>query len=120
MIPSSESPPPNPGVTAGVVLSPPPPVAKSLPFLHTGPPECLAHWREGYQVVFGVRRKREQETALKKLTSFLFYRLMRKIADVKIPADTGDFRLMDRRVLEVYAQLQEDPRFFRGLVSWIG
>jgi dolichol-phosphate mannosyltransferase len=83
-------------------------------------PELLARWREGYQVVYGVRKKREQETALKKLTSFLFYRLMGKIADVPIPADTGDFRLMDRRVLDVYAQLQEDPRFFRGLVSWVG
>jgi dolichol-phosphate mannosyltransferase len=83
-------------------------------------PQFLARWREGYQVVYGVRKKREQETMLKKLTSFLFYRLMRKIADVPIPADTGDFRLMDRRVLDVYAQLREDPRFFRGLVSWIG
>ncbi|MFO0841248.1 MAG: glycosyltransferase family 2 protein [Gemmataceae bacterium] len=83
-------------------------------------PEFLRRWREGYQVVYGVRSKREQETWLKKLTSFLFYRLMGKIADVPIPPDTGDFRLMDRRVLEVYAQLNEDPRFFRGLVSWIG
>jgi polyisoprenyl-phosphate glycosyltransferase len=83
-------------------------------------PEFLRRWREGYQVVYGVRSKREQETALKKLTSFLFYRLMGRIADVPIPPDTGDFRLMDRRVLEVYAQLHEDPRFFRGLVSWIG
>jgi dolichol-phosphate mannosyltransferase len=83
-------------------------------------PEFLRRWREGYQVVYGVRARREQETALKKLTSFLFYRLMRKIADVPIPADTGDFRLMDRRVLDVYGQLHEDPRFFRGLVSWIG
>ena len=54
------------------------------------------------------------------MTSFLFYRLMRKIADVKIPADTGDFRLMDRRVLDVYDQFEEDPRFFRGLVTWVG
>jgi dolichol-phosphate mannosyltransferase len=83
-------------------------------------PEFLRRWREGYEVVYGVRQKREQETPLKKLTSFLFYRLMRKIADVRIPRDTGDFRLMDRRVLEVYARLREDPRFFRGLVSWIG
>jgi dolichol-phosphate mannosyltransferase len=82
--------------------------------------EFLKRWREGYEVVYGVRQKREQETALKKLTSFLFYRLMGKIADVPIPPDTGDFRLMDRRVLEVYARLQEDPRFFRGLVSWVG
>jgi dolichol-phosphate mannosyltransferase len=88
------------------------------------PPELiadfLARWRAGYQVVYGVRQQRRGETALKRLTSFLFYRLMGRIADVPIPADTGDFRLMDRRVLEVFAQLHEDPRFFRGLVSWIG
>lgn len=83
-------------------------------------PELLARWREGYQVVYGVRKLRKGETALKKLTSFLFYRLMGRIADVPIPPDTGDFRLLDRRVLDVYAQLGEDPRFFRGLVSWIG
>lgn len=83
-------------------------------------PEFLRRWREGNQVVYGVRSKREQETWLKKVTSFFFYRLMGKIADVPIPPDTGDFRLMDRRVLDVYAQLNEDPRFFRGLVSWIG
>jgi dolichol-phosphate mannosyltransferase len=83
-------------------------------------PEFLKKWREGYHVVYGVRLKRERETALKKLTSFLFYRLMGKIADVPIPPDTGDFRLMDRRVLDVYSKLEEDPRFFRGLVSWVG
>src|SRR5262249_25898866 len=75
------------------------------------PPELiaqfLARWREGHEVVYGVRAKRERETALKKATSFLFYRLMRLVADVPIPADTGDFRLMDRRVLDVYAQLHE-------------
>jgi glycosyltransferase involved in cell wall biosynthesis len=88
------------------------------------PPELIAEfvakWREGYQVVYGVRQERKGETVLKKVTSFLFYRLMGRIADVAIPPDTGDFRLMDRRVLDVYAQLEEDPRFFRGLVSWIG
>jgi dolichol-phosphate mannosyltransferase len=82
--------------------------------------ELVARWREGYEVVYGVRRERKGETRLKRLTSFLFYRLMGHIADVPIPPDTGDFRLMDRRVLDVYAQLGEDPRFFRGLVSWIG
>jgi dolichol-phosphate mannosyltransferase len=82
--------------------------------------EFLARWREGYQVVYGVRSKREGETWLKKLTSYLFYRVMGQIADVPIPADTGDFRLMDRRVLDVYALLEEDPRFFRGLITWIG
>jgi polyisoprenyl-phosphate glycosyltransferase len=83
-------------------------------------PKMLELWREGYQVVYGVRERREQESALKKLTSFLFYRLMGKISDVPIPPDTGDFRLMDRRVLEIYSGLQEDPRFFRGLISWVG
>jgi polyisoprenyl-phosphate glycosyltransferase len=80
----------------------------------------IAKWREGYQVVFGVRSKRRGETALKKLTSFLFYRLMGAIADVPLPADTGDFRLLDRRVLDVYSRFDEDPRFFRGLIGWVG
>lgn len=88
------------------------------------PPELIAtfvsKWREGYQVVYGVRTRRRGETRLKKFTSFLFYRLMSWIGDVPIPRDTGDFRLLDRRVLDVYRQLSEDPRFFRGLVSWIG
>jgi dolichol-phosphate mannosyltransferase len=88
------------------------------------PPELIAEflkkWREGYQVVYGVRQERAGETLLKKLTSFLFYRLIGRIADVRIPADTGDFRLMDRRVLDVFGQFQEDPRFFRGLIAWIG
>jgi len=88
------------------------------------PPELIgqlvARWREGYQVVYGVRQERKGESLLKKLTSFVFYRLMGRIADVPIPADTGDFRLMDQRVLDVYRQFQEDPRFFRGLIGWIG
>jgi dolichol-phosphate mannosyltransferase len=88
------------------------------------PPELielfLARWREGYHVVYGVRQERKGESQLKKLTSFLFYRLMGRIADVPIPADTGDFRLLDQRVLDVYRQFQEDPRFFRGLISWVG
>jgi dolichol-phosphate mannosyltransferase len=82
--------------------------------------EFVARWREGYQVVYGVRERRRGETALKKLTSFLFYRLMGLIGDVPIPRDTGDFRLVDRKVLDVFCGLSEDPRFFRGLVSWIG
>ncbi len=88
------------------------------------PPELieqfLAKWREGYQVVYGIRKERKGESLLKKATSFLFYRLMNRIADVPIPADTGDFRLMDRCVLDVYRQFQEEPRFFRGLIGWIG
>jgi dolichol-phosphate mannosyltransferase len=82
--------------------------------------EFVARWRQGYQVVYGVRQKRVGESAMKKLTSFVFYRVLGKIADVRMPADTGDFRLIDRRVLDVYARLDEDPRFFRGLITWIG
>jgi dolichol-phosphate mannosyltransferase len=83
-------------------------------------PEFVRRWREGNQVVYGVRQERRGETRLKKLTSFLFYRLMRGIADVPMPADTGDFRLLDRRILDLYGQFDEDPRFFRGLISWLG
>jgi dolichol-phosphate mannosyltransferase len=82
--------------------------------------EFVARWREGYKVVYGVRARREGEGPFKKVTSYLFYRLMARIGDIPIPADTGDFRLLDRRILDVYKQLSEDPRFFRGLVSWIG
>jgi polyisoprenyl-phosphate glycosyltransferase len=88
------------------------------------PPELIAEfvakWREGYKVVYGVRQERHGETLLKKATSFLFYRLMGWIADVPIPPDTGDFRLLDRCVLDVYDRFREDPRFFRGLIGWIG
>lgn len=88
------------------------------------PPEVIAEflrlWREGYHVVYGIRASREGESGIKKATSFLFYRLMRSIGDVSIPRDTGDFRLLDRRVLDVFRALKEDPRFFRGIISWIG
>lgn len=82
--------------------------------------EFLAKWREGYHVVYGIRSKREGETIVKRITAFLFYRIMRHLSDIPIPADTGDFRLMDRRVLDVYRKMNDDPRFFRGIVPWIG
>lgn len=82
--------------------------------------EFVARWREGYQVVYGIRTHREGETLPKRATAFLFYRLMRFLSDVPIPADTGDFRLMDRRVLDVFRTMNDDPRFFRGLIPWIG
>jgi polyisoprenyl-phosphate glycosyltransferase len=88
------------------------------------PPELIhqfvAKWKEGYHVVYGVRARREGESAPKRATAFLFYRLMRHLSDVPIPADTGDFRLMDRRVLDVFREMKDDPRFFRGLIPWIG
>lgn len=88
------------------------------------PPELIpvfvAKWREGYHVAYGVRVRREGESWAKRLTAFLFYRLIRALSDVTIPPDTGDFRIMDRRVIDVYRLLREDPRFFRGLIPWIG
>jgi dolichol-phosphate mannosyltransferase len=71
-------------------------------------------------VVYGRRRRREGETALKQVSALVFYRLLRSIASVDIPADTGDFRLLSRRALDVLAAMPEQFRFIRGMVSWIG
>jgi dolichol-phosphate mannosyltransferase len=83
-------------------------------------PEMLARWREGAQVVYGVRSKRNEETALKKLTSWMFYRLMRRLAKIELPKDTGDFRLMDRKVVDAFNALPERNRFVRGMICWTG
>ncbi|WP_428303962.1 glycosyltransferase family 2 protein [Lacipirellula sp.] len=83
-------------------------------------PEMIAKWREGYQVVYGVRTQRAGESAFKLLTAKAFYRLINVISDVAIPLDTGDFRLMDRRVVEVLQRMPERDRFVRGMVSWVG
>ena len=88
------------------------------------PPEMIlelaAKWKEGYEVVYAVRAEREGETWFKKLTSSLFYRLIYRITDVKIPLDTGDFRLMDRKVVDVLKQMRERHRFPRGMSAWVG
>jgi dolichol-phosphate mannosyltransferase len=82
--------------------------------------EMIAKWREGYEVVYAVRAEREGETWFKKFTAATFYRLIYKITDVKIPLDTGDFRLLDRKVVNVMGQMREHHRFLRGMSSWIG
>lgn len=88
------------------------------------PPELIAtmldKWREGYQVVYGQRNKRAGETAFKKVTANLFYRLLNAVSSTEIPRDTGDFRLIDRRVADVLNQMPERHRFLRGMVSWVG
>lgn len=88
------------------------------------PPEVLLRmiekWREGYDVAYAVRTKREGETKFKLWTASIFYRLIRNIADVDIPLDAGDFRLMDRRVVLAMRRLREKSRFMRGLSSWVG
>ena len=89
------------------------------------PPELLADMREtmrreGADVVYAVRRKREGETAFKKLTAAAFYRVLDRVTDTPIPLDTGDFRLMSRRALDAFLSLPEQARFIRGMVAWVG
>ena len=88
------------------------------------PPEVILDliekWREGNEVVYAVREEREGESWFKKTTASLFYRLIYRITDVDIPLDTGDFRLMDRKVVNVMNQMRERHRFLRGMSSWVG
>jgi glycosyltransferase involved in cell wall biosynthesis len=83
-------------------------------------PVFLEHWRQGYDVVYGRRVRRDGETVLKKATAYLFYRFIRKISRTQIPQDTGDFRLMSRRAVEALRKLPEHHRFMKGLFAWIG
>jgi len=83
-------------------------------------PELIAKWREGYEVVFAVRTEREGENWFKLFTAKLFYRLIYRITDVDIPLDTGDFRLLDRKVVNVLKQMCERHRFLRGMSVWVG
>ncbi|MGQ9502760.1 MAG: glycosyltransferase family 2 protein [Anaerolineae bacterium] len=82
--------------------------------------DMVQKWKEGYEVVYAVRTHRKGESWFKKFTASLFYRLIYRITDVKIPLDTGDFRLMDRRVVDVLKQMRERHRFIRGMTSWVG
>ena len=88
------------------------------------PPELIAEfvalWEQGYDVVYGVRADRSSDTALKRTTAGLFYRLFNSVSDYPIPASTGDFRLMDRRVVEALRELPERNRFMKGLFAWVG
>ncbi len=88
------------------------------------PPELIealvAKWREGYDVVYARRRSRLGETWLKRATANAFYRVMERMSKVPIPRDTGDFRLLDRRVVDVLKQLPERTRFMKGLFAWVG
>jgi len=88
------------------------------------PPEIILElakkWKEGYEVVYAVRAEREGESWFKLMTASLFYRLIYRITDVKIPLDTGDFRLIDRQVVDVMNSMREKHRFLRGMSSWIG
>ncbi|MGE5465102.1 MAG: glycosyltransferase family 2 protein, partial [Syntrophothermus sp.] len=88
------------------------------------PPEVILEmakkWQDGYEVVYAVRAEREGESWFKLWTASLFYRIIYRITDVKIPVDTGDFRLMDRKVVNVLKQMRERHRFPRGMSAWVG
>jgi len=88
------------------------------------PPELILQmfekWKEGYEVVYAVRAEREGETWFKRMTAALFYRAIFKITDVKIPLDTGDFRLIDRKVVDIMNRMREKHRFLRGMAAWVG
>jgi glycosyltransferase involved in cell wall biosynthesis len=83
-------------------------------------PKMIEKWQEGYEVVYAKRSQRKGETLFKKWTAALFYRLIGAMAEVKIPLNTGDFRLMDRKVCDAMQSIREKNRFVRGLVSWVG
>jgi polyisoprenyl-phosphate glycosyltransferase len=88
------------------------------------PPELIAQliakWREGYDVVYATRRSRQGETWFKKISAKAFYRTISSMSHVPIPANTGDFRLLDRRVVEALKKLPERTRFMKGLFAWVG
>ncbi len=82
--------------------------------------EMVDKWREGYEVVYAIRRERKGETRFKLWTAKMFYRLINKITGVNIPLDTGDFRLLDRKAVDALRRIREHHRFMRGLSVWIG
>ncbi len=88
------------------------------------PPELISDmvrmWREGADVVYGQRTERKGDSAFKKFSAFAFYRILDALSGVKIPPDTGDFRLMDRKVVDVLKSMPEHNRFMRGIVAWVG
>jgi polyisoprenyl-phosphate glycosyltransferase len=88
------------------------------------PPEVILdlakQWRDGYDIVYAVREERAGETHFKRATAAAFYRAFNRISEVKVPVDVGDFRLVDRRALDVFACMRESNRFVRGMFSWIG
>ncbi len=82
--------------------------------------ELISKWREGYQMVYAVRSEREGESWFKRVTASLFYRIIYRITEIKIPLDSGDFRLYDRVVIDVMCSMPERHRFLRGMATWVG
>ena len=82
--------------------------------------EFLKKWEEGHEVVYGVRTERDGESAFKLWTAKIFYRLINRLSDTRIPLDTGDFRLLDRKVVDALLSMPERDRYVRGMISWLG
>jgi len=83
-------------------------------------PKMIEEWKKGYEVVYAVRRKRKGETFFKKFTASLFYMIFSKLTNINMPLNTGDFRLIDRKILDTLKTIRERHRFLRGLISWVG
>ena len=83
-------------------------------------PEMLKLWEQGYEVIYGKRKSRKGESAFKLLTAKMFYNTLDALSDVEIPKDTGDFRLVDRKVVNTINEMPEHNKFLRGLFSWVG
>ena len=83
-------------------------------------PDMIEYWKKGYEVIYGKRKKRDGESTFKLFTAKIFYETLNKLSDVEIPKDTGDFRLVDRKVVDVINLLPEHNKFLRGLFSWVG
>ena len=83
-------------------------------------PEMIKKYDEGFNVVYGVRSERKGEGSFKKLSAKLFYRTLNRFSEIKFPLDTGDFRLIDRKIMDHYKELKEKNKYIRGLISWLG
>jgi dolichol-phosphate mannosyltransferase len=88
------------------------------------PPEVLlemaAKWRQGYEIIYGVRENRSTDSWFKRTSASLFYRFLNRLSEVEIPKDVGDFRLVDQRVVEAFRSMRESSRFVRGMYAWVG
>jgi len=83
-------------------------------------PSMIEKWQEGYDVIYGKRVKRKGESILKRITAFIYYRLINFLSDIKLPLDTGDFKLIDSKVLDVLKEINEYNIYLRGLIAWAG
>lgn len=83
-------------------------------------PQMIEQWRQGAHVVYGVRKRRPGESGFKLATAWAFYRLLNKLSDIRLPTDSGDFRLMDRLVVDALHEIREENRYLRGLIAWLG